>query len=114
MFGGRDGAYPPNRFDELWILSLPSFTWTNVVQDVAVKSPLFSHTCHSVGNRTMVVVGGVEDFPQEGQQGSRCDWATDGIRLYDMSDLLWNFTRYNATPSAYEVPAVLISTIGGR
>lgn len=113
MYGGRDGANPPNYFDEIWVLSLPSFTWTKVYSGI---SPRFSHTCHLVGNRTMLTVGGVAAASQiQGFYSANpptCDWEMKGVGVYDVSDLVWG-SVYNATAPAYEVPDLVISTIGG-
>ena len=114
MYGGRDGSNPPNYFDEIWVLSLPSFTWTKVYSGV---SPRFAHTCHLVGNRTMLTVGGVAGATQ--MQGlyvpspPPCDWETKGVGVYDISDLIWG-SVYNANTPAYEVPNTVVATIGGR
>lgn len=113
MYGGRDGANPPNYFDEVWVLSIPSFTWTSIYTGI---SPRFSHTCHLVGNRTMLTVGGVAAASQMQALYSAslptCDWEVKGVGVYDMSDLVWG-SVYNVTTPAYEVPDAVVSTIGG-
>ncbi|KAL9070535.1 MAG: hypothetical protein Q9161_004832 [Pseudevernia consocians] len=113
MYGGRDGANPPNYFDEIWVLSLPAFTWTMIYSGI---SPRFAHTCHLVGNRTMLTVGGVAAASQiQGFYSANpptCDWEMKGVGVYDMSDLVWG-SVYNATAPVYEVPDPMISTIGG-
>ena len=114
MYGGRDGANPPNYFDEIWVLSLPSFTWTKVYTGL---SPRFAHTCHLVGNRTMLTVGGVEAASQMQALYSSavppCDWEVKGVGVYDISDLIWG-SVFNPSTPAYEVPDAVVSTIGGR
>ena len=65
----------------------------------------------------MLTVGGVAAASQ--MQGlysadpPTCDWEVKGVGVYDMSDLVWG-SVYNATAPAYEVPDLIISTIGGR
>ena len=114
MYGGRDGANPPNYFDKIWVLSIPSFTWTKIYIGT---SPRFAHTCHLVGNRTMLTVGGVEAASQ--MQGSyssniaQCDWERKGVGVYDISDSIWG-SVFNPKTPAYEVPDAVVSTIGGR
>ncbi|CAD6584293.1 MAG: hypothetical protein ASARMPRED_001726 [Alectoria sarmentosa] len=114
MYGGQDGSNPPNYFDEVWVLSLPSFTWTIIYTGI---SPRFAHTCHLVGNRTMLTVGGVAAASQ--MQGlysevlPTCDWEIKGVGVYDISELVWG-SVYNATAPAYEVPDRVISAIGGN
>lgn len=63
----------------------------------------------------MLFVGGIVDSRESNGQLELCDWAapTGGIVDFDMSDLVWN-EGFNATTPAYEVPDLLISTIGGR
>ena len=114
MYGGRDGADPPNYFDDIWVLSIPSFTWTKIYAGV---SPRFAHTCHLVGNRTMLTVGGLRDASQMEALSSSvvepCDWEVKGVGVYDISDLIWG-SVFNPNTPAYEVPDAVVSTIGGR
>lgn len=72
---------------------LPSFTWTKVYQG---ESPRFGHTCHRVGDRTMITVGGAAN---DDWHDAPCDWQT-----FDMSDLVWG-SVYDASAPAYAVPA---------
>ena len=94
MYGGRDAAN--NYFDEIWVLSLPSFSWTLVFSG---KSPRFSHTCHLVGSRTMLTVGGLASVNQtQGRPGinvSPCDWEVKGVGVLDISSITWG-SVYNA------------------
>lgn len=116
IYGGRDNADPPNYFDDLWVLSLPSFTWTNVYEGF---SPRFAHTCALIGNRTLLTVGGVAAAAQmQGQpapslQLGACDWEVKGIGVLDISTLIWG-SVYNSDAPAYEVPEKVVATIGGK
>lgn len=111
MYGGRDAEN--NYFDEIWILSLPSFTWTQVYSG---QSPRFSHTCHLAGTRTMLTIGGVASATQfQGLPGinvSPCDWEVKSIGVLDISNVTWG-SVYNAEAPPYEVPDLVVSTIGG-
>lgn len=111
MYGGRDADN--NYFDEVWILSLPSFTW---ILAYTGQSPRFSHTCHLAGTRTMLTVGGVASESQfEGLPGinvSPCDWEVRSIGVLDMSNITWG-SVYNAEAPPYEVPVHVVSIIGG-
>ncbi len=117
MYGGQNAANVPTLFDEIWLLSLPSFTWIKVYAEYSSKAPRIAHTCHLVGNRTMLPVGGIVDERESSGQLTLCDFLTGGISSsYDMSDLVWTYGTggFNATTPAYEVPDPLISIIGGR
>lgn len=112
MYGGRDASN--NYFDEVWVLSIPAFIWTRVF---AGENPRYSHTCHLVGNRTMLTVGGVGDVAQT--QGSRfgmmsqCDWEEKGVSILDMSNISWS-SVYDAHAPPYKVPDQVATVIGGK
>lgn len=103
MYGGR-GANNVF-FDDIWVLSLPAFVWEKVYQGT---SPRGGHTCHRVGSRTMITIGGTSNtdynFPP-------CDWETKGVGVFDMTDLTWG-SVYNATQADYEVPSLVAAKIG--
>lgn len=89
----------------VWVLSLPSFTWT---QTYIGDGPRYGMTCHLVGNRQMLTVGGNEGSSIT----SNCDWETKSVAIYDMATLQWgSIFTYNAPP--YEVPQRLTDVIGG-
>lgn len=104
MYGGRgaNSAY----FDDIHILSVPSFTWTRVYNGSA---PRFSHTCHRVGSRTMLSVGGTRTYKYT---EAPCDFESKGINVLDMSSITWG-SAYNATTDPYTVPAAVVAHIGG-
>lgn len=124
MYGGRDASN--NYFDDgksarilsklrtkqtndafvlVYVLSLPSFSWINIYTG---DSPRYAMTCHLVGNRQMITVGG-------GTQAAinrDCDWETKGVAIYDLSTLLWGSVFTHDAPP-YEVPKPIINVIGG-
>ena len=112
MYGGRDDA--SHYFDEIWVLSLPSFTWTMVYSGIA---PRFAHTCHLVGNRTLLTVGGIASITQKSglrdTNATPCDWESKGLAVMDLTDITWG-SVYEAHAPAYGVPLEVIGTIGGR
>lgn len=112
MYGGRDAS--SNYFDEVWVLSLPSFTWTQVFKGI---SPRFAHNCHLAGNRTLLTVGGVASITQKSGQPDKncgpCDWETKGLGVMDLTDITWG-SVYDAQAPAYGVPDNVIAAIGGR
>jgi hypothetical protein len=103
MYGGRDGVN--GYYDELWILSIPSFQW---VQGYKGNSPRYSMTCHLVGNRQMITIGGSNTTTIK----NNCDSSAHGINVFDLTDLTWG-TEYNVNASAYEVPGVVVDVVGG-
>lgn len=65
-------------------------------------------TCHLVGNRQMITVGGAGTAAIN----KECDWERKSVAIYDLSALIWGsvFT-HDAAP--YEVPPKITSRIGG-
>ena len=85
MFGGQN-LQPygdQTQKDDMWILSIPSFTWIEVEQDASQSVPpaRAGHTCH-VWDGQMVMIGGYV-----GQELS-CD--SPGIYVFNMSSLSWS------------------------
>ncbi|CZR65155.1 related to cell wall anchored protein [Phialocephala subalpina] len=103
MYGGRDGVN--TYFDEVWILSLPSFQW---VQVNSGYSPRYSHTCHVVGSRQMITVGGATTS----NVAADCDWETKSVGVLDMSSISWG-SSYNANANPYTVPDDIVRAVGG-
>jgi hypothetical protein len=82
------------QFDDMWILSIPSFTWIQVdTSGQSVPPGRSGHTCN-VWNSQMIVVGGYvgEDLS--------CD--SPGVYVFNTSSLKWN-TKYAALKGANDV-----------
>jgi hypothetical protein len=105
MFGGWNPTKPNTWYDEVYVLSIPSFTWVKMYY---AESPRYGHTCHAVG-RQMITTGGhnirrnVTDY---------CDWELHGIAVLDMPSMTWG-SIYNATLGQYEVSTGVVDKIGG-
>jgi hypothetical protein len=89
----------------VWVLTLPSFQWLNVYTG---NSPRYSMTCHPVGGRQMIVVGG----SASSHVNATCDSVKQGLVILDMTDIAWG-TDYDASPAPYQVPSQVIAMIGG-
>ncbi|KAK4545154.1 hypothetical protein LTR36_003705 [Oleoguttula mirabilis] len=83
MFGGQSlqPAGAQNEYEDMWILTLPSFTWIEVDQsNQSVPYGRSGHTCN-VWDGQMIVVGGYV--------GTELSCETPGIYVFDMSNLQW-------------------------
>lgn len=128
MFGGQNltpyGSQ--TQYDDMWILTVPSFTWIQVdTKQQSVPPARAGHTCN-IWNGQMVVVGGYVG------QDLSCD--SPGVYVFNASSLQWQST-YTALqggddlnrqksqrddPNAiqgsygYQVPEVVVSVVGGN
>lgn len=104
LYGGRgkDGLF----FDEVWVLSLPSFTWTLLFTG---ESPRAFHTCYIAGDSQMITIGGRNDtdFLRGDDDGK-----TMGVAIFDLNSGVWG-SVYNASAGSYQVPRSIRQVIGG-
>ncbi|KAF3940547.1 hypothetical protein ABW19_dt0207964 [Dactylella cylindrospora] len=121
MYGGQNlqPAGEQIQYDDLWILTIPAFTWIEVDTKGQSNPPARAgHTCHAYRGQILVVGGYV------GQDLS-CD---TGIYVFDASTLEWQ-TSFRGGPgtgsdstnllpldedSLYGVPALVVSAVGGE
>lgn len=99
VFGGLGGDNRP--YDDVFILSLPAFTWTTA--PYMPKSPRYLHSCAVVGKRQMLVVGGVDENIWNSLTPD--PWP-QGLGIFDMTDLKWK-TDYDANAEDYETPSTV-------
>lgn len=83
MFGGQN-LIPygeQTQYDDMWILSVPSFTWIEVdTSSQSVPYGRSGHTC-DIWNGQMIVVGGYV--------GDELSCESPGIYVFDLSSLEW-------------------------
>jgi hypothetical protein len=103
LYGGID-PITNKAYDDVLILTLPSFTWTNVWP--IGESPRWGHNCHVAGKRQMLTVGG------NMTSGPRCDWQVKGVAVWDLSSLTWG-SMFLSNLSEYTVPRKVLGLTGG-
>ncbi|KAL1629545.1 hypothetical protein SLS54_001294 [Diplodia seriata] len=87
MFGGQDLGDDQTQYDDMWILTIPSFTWIKVDQgSQSVPPARAGHTCN-IWDGQMIIVGGYV-----GDQLS-CD--SPGVYVFNTSSLTWG-TQFTA------------------
>ncbi len=93
------GANRRDRFayEDAYILSLPGFVWTKVVNPPTGRRSL--HTCVAVGKRQVLSIGGINSEREEEYREK--DPAFQGLKLFDMSKLEWTDV-YDADAAPYE------------
>lgn len=86
MFGGQSlqPAGNQEQYDDMWILSIPSFTWIEVEQDESKSSippKRAGHSCH-IWDGQMIVIGGYV--------GKEIGCDSPGIYAFNTSSLGWS------------------------
>lgn len=108
-YGGFDGTHPSDPFsDEVWVLSIPSFTWVLLSQGV-VSHARAGHRCVKPYPDQMFVIGG---YTTEVGTGYNC---VEGgiIQSFNLSSGQWLDSYDPKVYSSYQVPDLVVSKIGG-
>jgi hypothetical protein len=103
LYGGFD-PITGTGFDDVLILTIPSFTWTNVWP--IGEAPRWGHNCHVAGKRQMITVGG------ELTNGLECDWEVKGVAVWELSTLTWG-SVFMTNLTDYQVPEKVLPLTGG-
>lgn len=106
IFGGTDGTGNSTvSLGDMWVLSVPSFTWTLVYSDGGTHNR-DSHVCVRPYPDQMFVIGGENGQPDS---NSGC---TDGtIDVFNLTNLTW-MNKYDPTVYyEYKIPSAVASKI---
>jgi Kelch motif len=103
LYGGRSNG---TIFDDVYVLSLPSFTWVRVFLGQDAR---WSVTCHFIPPRQMITVGGGGKYTNI---TSDCDWEVKSLAVLDLSTIGWG-SVFDANAPNYEVPSAVVAVIGG-
>jgi hypothetical protein len=106
IYGGYDGLDSNDGpSDDVWILSIPSFTWIKAYSGTASHGRS-AHKCVAPYPDQMFVIGGVH------QSQATC---IDGvIQVFNLNTLQFQDTYTPSTWSPYAVPSVVTAVIGGN
>ncbi len=113
MFGGQSNDFQTTlSLGTVFVLSLPAFNWQRATS--IPQYGRFLHSCNIVGNRQMLVIGGVvqttSDYNANKNNSyvSSLDPWNQGLGVFDLSDMEWK-EAYNASAASYVTPAVVRS-----
>lgn len=109
------------QYDDMWILTIPSFKWIKVDQSKQSIPPARAgHSCDIVG-REMIVIGGYV--------GDELSCDSPGVYIFDVTNLQWTTSysasaggfgggsggnKNDASSSPYKVPKAIIDVVGGN
>lgn len=94
------------QYNDMYILSIPSFTWIKVVdQGANMPAPRAGHTCN-MRDGQMVVVGGYV--------GNTIPCDSPGIHIFNATSLKWqsHFTALSTQPDLHPGNSVLANSLG--
>jgi hypothetical protein len=108
-YGGFDGIDSTENFsDDVWVLSIPSFSWIKVYNGTDTHGRS-GHKCSKPYPDQMFVVGGYTS-----ETGNLPTCVTDGIvQVFNLSSAEWLSSYDPSKWNEYSVPEVVLSTIGG-
>ncbi|KAF9884198.1 hypothetical protein FE257_002189 [Aspergillus nanangensis] len=107
VYEGYDGTTPePIPYDDVYILSLPSFTWVRGRAGVE-RHGRRAHQCIQVFPDQMLVLGGVSQDPTVCIDGGV-------IQIFNLSTLQFQDAYDPDTWSEYRVPPAVVEQLGGR
>jgi hypothetical protein len=114
IHGGFDGLSPLTTYDDVYVLSLPSFSWYKA--DYTPGTGRTLHTCNAV-NRQMIVIGGTSNddswLTGNSVSGTYRDPWPWGLGVFDMSKMEWA-SEFNADAADYVTPDVVIAGIAAN
>ncbi|CCC14461.1 hypothetical protein SMACR_09267 [Sordaria macrospora] len=107
-YGGYEGLKVTDDFnDDVWVLSVPSFTWTKITS--STSSGRAGHKCFMPYPDQMLVLGGYTNTPSSGPP--TC--LPELVRVFNMTTGTW-LSGYDPTKhSSYGVPEAVQKRIGG-
>lgn len=110
LYGGLGFGSNSSGYDDVYILSLPSFQWVKWWEGSNPPNPHHSLTCNVVNSGQMLIIGGT--FPLS---DSICDspptWGTHNLDLGKQTGKMWNDYQLNIT--SYVVPSEIVAVVGG-
>lgn len=120
MYGGKDLFSNGTGFEDMYVLTLPSFQWINVTgnnnSDYALNQGYgigrsYSY-CTSWKQREMIVLGGEVRSGNQVLNLGTCNSSYSTARVLDLSTFEWK-DKHDPDPGNYTVPDVVVRRIGG-
>ncbi|PVH92999.1 hypothetical protein DM02DRAFT_733378 [Periconia macrospinosa] len=107
IYGGQNPTLgQPAYFDDVAVLSLPSFRWK---QMWSADTPRWGHNCHMAGKQQMITVGG--NFTTN-TTNPRCDWLKKGVAIFDLKERRWG-SVYNSNSGDFTLHDQLLPSTNG-
>ena len=112
LYGGAGFAENATGFDDVYILTLPSFTWIKWYPAVpGLGNPHNSLTCNVIDNAQMLIIGGT--FPATNTCDAPVVWGTHNLDLGQNNPEKAKWNLFNPNLTTYIVPSEILSVVGG-
>ncbi|CAG8958496.1 hypothetical protein HYFRA_00009810, partial [Hymenoscyphus fraxineus] len=113
LYGGLGFGTNSSGYDDVYILTLPSFQWIRWWQFEGDEEgkPHHSLTCNVVGGQMLIIGGTFPLKPPDQHCDSPNTWGTHGLDLGKQRGSIWN--NYRANLTSYVVPPEIIALVGG-
>ena len=89
IYGGYASVFGQGaeQYDEVWVLSLPAFTWQ--LLDSTHATGRIGHTCHLVGKRQLLSIGGADaSIVDTWLAPDNTNW--NGLGVFDLTNASWS------------------------
>jgi hypothetical protein len=116
LYGGLGIPGFPNAvgFDEVYVLSIPSFTWVKMFpldREGTGDYPHHSLSCNVVNNAQMIIIGGT--FPLSTDCDAPTQWGAHNLDMGKQNEDHVPWKLYAPNKTSYVVPEEIISAVGG-
>ncbi|KAL1849370.1 hypothetical protein Daus18300_013301 [Diaporthe australafricana] len=116
LYGGAGMPPDTSGFDDVYILSIPTFTWIKLYPNdgnVTGQYPHHSLSCNVINKGQMLVIGG--SFPLNDDCDAAPQWGTHNLVLGQQADADANpWQLFSPNLTTYAVPDEIISVVGGQ
>lgn len=118
IYGGA--GFPPSTagYDDIYILTIPSFQWIRgpypVGSNVTGAYPKSMMSCNVIDNSQMIVIGGIRSNDTTYSCDADDVQGTHNMNLGEQNDNNAIWAVYQANLSTYAVPTDVLTAVGGR
>ncbi|KAI3401857.1 hypothetical protein diail_6416 [Diaporthe ilicicola] len=116
LYGGAGMPPDTSGFDDVYILTIPTFTWIKLYPkdgNVTGQYPHHSLSCNVINKGQMLVIGGT--FPLSEDCDAAPQWGTHNLVLGQQADPDANpWQLFSPNLTTYAVPDEIISVVGGQ
>ncbi|KAH6888666.1 hypothetical protein B0T10DRAFT_59009 [Thelonectria olida] len=115
LYGGLGEADGSSGFDDVYVLTLPTFTWIRMYPTDSNKTGDYPHhslSCNVINEAQMIIHGGF--FPNTNDCDSPDQWGIHNLDMGKQNNDSSIWALYDPDKTTYEVPTDVISVVGGK